>query len=567
MNGTSIRVDHAPKSELDAGLIVRFDSDHQAKKYFDEHPVQVRPIHESSFLYEVRGVSESDFKRTVGAHQFIEKNRVMKRLAPKLRARAFFNQSLNRVKLQQSLKSKAAQVFDVSRCVYKSDGNPDLKTPKPVLDVLEPISLRDADTPKVPLGTTIVFDSSRTKNTVPGIRKADVYWKVWGPTGSIHTHTESYGERFSFTPDMPGAFDVTLLARDEEDRCAFVPYTIGVSYAEPFEGVKAARAFAEKDRSLFAHLTSIGAEEAWKTTQAAGQIIAILDSGVNYNHPDLAQNIYVNSRNEYGKNMLDGGGMPFDDYGHGTHVAGLAASAVTGVARNAKILPVKVLDGMGDGDLVSILSGMTYAAEQGAQILNMSLSTQSVFPEERLELSESYLQVLKIIGQKGAVVVAAAGNDGKDIDQYPVYPASVSADSNVLIAVGATQLNGKLSEFSNYGSKSVNVAAPGGSAADMDASKKNENGGLMSTYYWAVGGQYGYVRYSGTSMASPVAAGVVALMKSSHPEMPNFQIKSALMKSSVDVADLRGKVASSGLISAPQAVLPIAPPSKGWTKK
>ncbi|MCM0605559.1 MAG: S8 family serine peptidase [Xanthomonadaceae bacterium] len=559
-------VNQAPKSAADAGLIVRFDSQHQATQYFEEHAIEVRPIHEASLMYEIRGVSEEDFKRQVGSHQFLEKNRIIKSLVPTQRARFFFDQQLKRVSLPKTTKVKAAGTFDVGQCVFRSDANPRLKVPKPLLDVIEPIALRDAESPQVRLGTKIKLDSSRSRNTVDGIRKPDVFWKVWGPTGTVLSATESFGTEFSFTPDMPGMFDVTLVARDEDDHCAYIPYTIGVNYAEPYAGIKPIRALSDKDRQVFSHLASISAYDAWKTSSGDRQIIAILDSGVNYNHPDLAQNIYVNSNSEYGKDMINGTGMPFDDLGHGTHVAGLAASAVTGVARRAMILPVKVLDGMGGGDLASILAGISYAVDQGAKVLNLSLSSQSVFQDDRERLSAAYQEVLKEVGRKGAVVVAAAGNDNKDIDVFPVYPSALSLESNIVISVGSTNLKGSLSEYSNYGGKTVNVSAPGGSSSDADAGSGNDTGGLMATYYWPVGGKYGYVRLMGTSMATPVTSGVVALMKAANPQMTNFQLRTALMNSSDKLSDLTGKIASGGRINAARAVLPVAKPGKGWTK-
>ena len=571
----------APSSIQDLGLIVQFDSNRQADEFIKKHTGQVRVLHEPTHMYEIYGMSAEDFSSKVGAHQFLEKNRIITGAVPELRPQYFFDANLKRTQFARATQEVEKQGFDASKCKYRSDGDPKLPIPKALMDVVEPISLRDAVRPHVRLGTKIKFDSSRTVHSSGKPRQIDILWAVWGPSGSIYDFKSYYSKQLEFTPDMPGKFDFTMIARDSDDHCSFVAYTLSVNYAEPFEGAKEAREYnTKRDTLLFAQLGSINADEAWKTTEGTGSIIAVLDTGVNYNHPDLAKNIFVNAKGEYGIDVINGTHMPFDDYGHGTHVAGLAASAVTGVARKARILPVKVLDGMGAGDIGSIIKGMLYAADQGATVLNMSLSFESLIPRgvgdppkadpsDFEQIADAFRSAIKEVGKKGAVVVASAGNSGTNIDANPTYPASLSESSNLTIAVGATSLNGEIADYSNFGSKSVSVAAPGGSSQDADPEKLNDNGGLMSAYYWPVRGKYGYIRFSGTSMASPVTAGVVALVQSAQPDTKNYQIKSVLMKSSDAESSLRGKITSAGKVNAARAIAmrPDAEKKRsGWTK-
>jgi subtilisin len=211
----------------------------------------------------------------------------------------------------------------------------------------------------------------------------------------------------------------------------------------------------------------------------AGIKVAIIDTGIDLDHPDLADN--VNS----GVNYV-GTGAPDDDNGHGTHVAGTVAAVdnsigVIGVAPGAALYPVKVLDRRGSGSWSAVAAGITWAADNGMQIANMSLGGGA---------SSTVENACTYAADAGVLLVAAAGNsgDGNTSTTETGYPAAYST----VVAVGATDSSDRVASFSNTGSY-VEVSAPGV--------------GILSTYKGAK-----YSTLNGTSMASPHAAGVAALL-------------------------------------------------------
>jgi thermitase len=233
------------------------------------------------------------------------------------------------------------------------------------------------------------------------------------------------------------------------------------------------------------HFGPIRAEEGWDVTRGSGSVtVAVIDTGVDYNHPDLA------SRVTAGYDYANGDSDPYDDNGHGTHVAGLAAAAtdngigVAGVDWNARILPLKVLDSSGSGYDSDIASAIRYAADSGAQVINMSLGSSTSSYTLQSAVNYAY--------GKGVTIVAAAGNDGSGSVSYP-------AAYNGVIAVGAIDSSNNKADFSNYGSK-LDLVAPGV--------------GVYSTY---AGSRYQSM--SGTSMASPIVAGAACLVLAAFPSL------------------------------------------------
>ena len=224
-------------------------------------------------------------------------------------------------------------------------------------------------------------------------------------------------------------------------------------------------------------MTKVQAPEAWDITQGSPDIrIAILDTGIDLDHPDLANKI-ASSINFTDSATCD------DIYGHGTHVAGIAAAAannglgVAGLGRNCSIMNVKVLGNDGFGYYSWVVEGVTWAADNGANVINMSLGDTA--PSSILQSAIDYAC------SKGVVVVAAAGNNHSSSPFYPAYYSNC-------IAVGSTNVSDTLSGSSNFGSW-VDVAAPG-----------------ESIYSCRPNGLYGYL--SGTSMASPHVAGLASLV-------------------------------------------------------
>ena len=250
-----------------------------------------------------------------------------------------------------------------------------------------------------------------------------------------------------------------------------------VVYAEPDF---VAQAVGSPDDSYFGlqwGLTKIGAAQAWEVTMGSPGInIAILDTGVDLDHPDLADKLMSNVN-------FSNSGTADDVYGHGTHVAGIAAAitnngmGVAGLGYGSTIMNVKVLSDMGAGAYSWVASGIVWAADNGADVINMSLGG----PSESSTLEDALTYALS----KGVVVVAAAGNNGDTTPMYPAYYTNC-------IAVAATDANDARASFSNYGDW-VDVAAPG-----------------LSIYSTLKNSSYGYM--SGTSMAAPHVAGLAALV-------------------------------------------------------
>ncbi|MFJ2044037.1 S8 family peptidase [Paenibacillus taichungensis] len=240
------------------------------------------------------------------------------------------------------------------------------------------------------------------------------------------------------------------------------------------------------------NLQKINAPAAWDISQSNSSVkIAIIDTGVQLNHPELAGKLLP------GYDYVDYDNIPEDGNGHGTHVAGIAASitnngvGIAGVAPLASIVPLRVLDNNGQGTTGNVGNGLVYAANNGIQVVNLSLGGPT---------GEAFLQAaVQYAWDRGAVIIAAAGNDNTS---YPIVPASYP---NV-IAVASTNPSDLKSNFSNYGSW-VDMAAPGDT--------------ILSTY---LGGSYAYL--SGTSMAAPHVAGVAALLAARGKT--NAQIRDAL---------------------------------------
>jgi thermitase len=269
------------------------------------------------------------------------------------------------------------------------------------------------------------------------------------------------------------------------------------------------------------HLPKIQAPSAWDiTTGSATPIIAVVDSGVYAGHQDLAGKILA------GYDFVNNDNDPTDDAGHGTEVSGTAAAignngiGVAGVAFANRILAVKSMDSTGSGTYSAIVNGITYAADHGARIINLSLGGPSS--------SSSLQSAINYAWNKNIVIVAAAGNAGTSTPQYP------AACSNV-VAVSATDSNDALASFSSYGSD-VDLSAPGVNIATT-----------------TMDGGYGIV--SGTSFSSPIVSGVLALMASVNPQLSNAQLVDLLKKNTDDLgAAGYDTLYGSGRVNAYKAV-------------
>ena len=322
--------------------------------------------------------------------------------------------------------------------------------------------------------------------------------------------------------------------------------------------------------------------EAWKTTLGAGVTVAVIDSGI-VKHPDLDANVLPGydfitepsiARDGNGRDsdptdqgnweeagVCDADSEASESNWHGTHVAGSIAAimnnkrGIVGVAPNSKILPVRAL-GMCGGYDSDIADAMVWAAggtvegvpanSNPAKIINLSLGGEGTCPA-------TYSKAIAEVNKRGAILVVAAGNDGQDTSK--VAPANCGGS----IVVGATDQEGKRSDFSNYG-KLVDVSAPGSS--------------IMSTVDLGttVSKGAGYTEYDGTSMAAPQVAGVIALMKSVDPSLTAERAKQILKQSSKPLTcDVNG--CGSGIVNAASALAMVQgkkdpnPTAKPWPKR
>jgi serine protease len=305
-------------------------------------------------------------------------------------------------------------------------------------------------------------------------------------------------------------------------------------------------------------MRQIGMPEAWKLADGNGVIVAVLDTGVGFEDwgnqhvlPDLKGITFVDPYNFVGNNKHAG-----DDHGHGSHVTGTIAQVtnngigVAGVARNVKIMPLKVLSKNGSGSVGGIADAIRYAADHGAKVMNMSLG--SAFPSKILKKAVAYAH------DKGVVVVCAAGNESRGKVGYPAaYPGAV--------AVAATQEDEATTFYSNWG-KDIDIAAPGGNTRDKDGGRGNPDGGvLQNTIVIGDPSQDGYYAFMGTSMASPHVAGVAALVVGegvTDPDMVEKILKDSARKP--DKQNYDTDHYGAGIVDAPAAILKARSGAGGW---
>ncbi len=254
------------------------------------------------------------------------------------------------------------------------------------------------------------------------------------------------------------------------------------------------------------------AEQGWKITRGkANIIIAIVDTGIDPEHPDLK------GKTVPGFSAIKESQTVKDENGHGTHVSGIASAitnnavGISGMAPNCKIMPVKVLDHSGSGDDAGIIEGITWAADHGADIISMSLGGGGT--------SEAFEEAISYALKKNVVIIAAMGNDGQNIENYP-------AASKGVIAVGSTDAKDKISDFSNFGNW-ITVSAPGTQILSTFPTYKVDlnNEGLPQNY----------ATLDGTSMAAPYVAGLAALIRSKYGKISPEQVKNIIIKGADDL--------------------------------
>ena len=294
--------------------------------------------------------------------------------------------------------------------------------------------------------------------------------------------------------------------------------------------------------------------EAWDVTSGSRSVVVgVIDTGIDYNHPDLASNIWRNpgeiagdgidnDRNGYvddvrGWDFANNDADPFDDEGHGTHVAGTIGAVgnngvgIVGVSWNVSLMALKFLGADGSGSTSGAVAAINYATRMRQSFGVNVVATNNSWGGGGF--SSALRDAIAAGGSAGVLCVAAAGNESANNDATPSYPANYAGDA--VISVAATDSSNRLATFSNYGVTTVDVAAPGV--------------GIYST----VPGN-GYASYSGTSMATPHVTGTVALLAAANPQATAAQIRTAILSTAVPLPALAGKVATGGLVNAAAAL-------------
>jgi len=306
-------------------------------------------------------------------------------------------------------------------------------------------------------------------------------------------------------------------------------------------------------------LSKIAAQEAWSIyTGSSETVVAVLDTGVDYNHRDLRDNMWVNEAelngaegidddengyvdDIYGYNFIYNNGDPMDDYGHGTYCSGIIAARgdndldITGICWNTRIMALKFMGLFGDGTASDAVLAIYYAVENGADVISNSWSTadESLLLKDAVDYAHS----------QGVIMVASAGNDDSDLPQYP------SCYKNV-ISVAATDADDKRWPYSNYGD-CVDIAAPGVDVLSLSA--EGTSIGVSNNGYTTM--------LSGTSTACPHIAGACALLLSANPLMTFEQVYSVLTRTADPISP--GICMSNGRVNLSQAMHAVIP-SRGY---
>lgn len=366
----------------------------------------------------------------------------------------------------------------------------------------------------------------------------------------------SLGEGF-FSLSTPGA--------TAQDVAGWAGRAAGVSYVEPDFAIAPSALPNDPSFSRLWGLHNIGqsggvadadidAPEAWDRTRGSRNVVvAVIDTGIDYSHPDLAANVWTNpgevagdgidnDRNGYiddvrGWDFANNDADPMDDNGHGTHVSGTIGAVgdngvgVAGVNWQVSIMGLKFLSGSGSGSTSGAIAAINYATRMRRDFGINIVATNNSWGGGGF--SAGLRDAIEAGGQAGILFVAAAGNDGRNNDATASYPASYTSQS--IISVAATDRSNALATFSNFGATGVDLAAPG-----------------VGIYSTTPGNNY--AAYSGTSMATPHVTGTVALMAAANPQATAGQLRTAILATAAPTASLAGKVATGGLLNAQAAV-------------
>ncbi|MBI4049750.1 MAG: S8 family serine peptidase [Candidatus Doudnabacteria bacterium] len=323
--------------------------------------------------------------------------------------------------------------------------------------------------------------------------------------------------------------DLNFLARLKSDA--------RIVYAQPDGTVKAAAII--RNDPLFTmdelqdtrqwYLPKIKIPQAWEFGQgSSGTTVAVVDTGIHASHVELNDGRIVEGYDTIANQTIRADSNS-DDNGHGTAVAGIIGAisdnskGIAGINKNVRIMPLKALAADGTGEISAVAAAIVWAADHGANIINLSLGGPGFGADQTLNSAITYAF------NKGILIVSAAGNDlanqGQNLDTSPVYPVCSDNGANMVLGVAATDSMDTKASFSNFGINCIDISAPG---------KK-----ILTTAYLPSDPSDNILIYgSGTSLATPIVSGVAALIKSNHPQYTNVDLRNILLSTADNIDNL-----------------------------
>jgi hypothetical protein len=374
--------------------------------------------------------------------------------------------------------------------------------------------------------------------------KARVFWNVNGPDYFALNGKMLPQNILVFEPDLLGSYIVQAIVQDENNNCISVERRFGVThlasdsillkdsflrwnnfFKNKFSDIGKLK--SQNSTPKFKYLDQIKLKRFSNSRMGRGVKIALLDSGIAFDHPELILNLNHNRQFKSGWNFVDQHEIAFDDSGHGTAVAGLAVGQKGGVAPGAQIIPIRVLNVFGEAKAKDIAAGIFWAIEQKVDII------LAAFGESETDFRDILKPSLDAAEKNHILIITSAGNHGVSLNSQPQFPAC-SGHSNIL-TVTSLLSNGELAPYSNYGENCVDIAAPGGDVNPPSVEVPSVNFAEQGLY----------VRKFGTSLSVGIVGGIAALIKSKHPEWKAAQIKAEILKKGIPDSRLEEKVKNS----------------------
>lgn len=379
------------------------------------------------------------------------------------------------------------------------------------------------------------------------------FWLIDGGRPEYtYTSTE---QDIEFTPQRPGLYVGQLIVKqalpDGSIVCGGREFNISVS-----NNPKPVKVHSKLNLHTSAEdlkwQKDLNLKSIHKISKGKGVTIAVIDSGVNFNHLGLRRKIIFDSKTETGYDFVDSDKLPFDGLGHGSHVAGLIVGDQIGVAPEARIIPYRVTDNLGKGSAKLLYLALKDAVNRNVDLINISMA----FPDLMFlntDFKTDIEDVLKLAESKGILVVAAAGNGNEfghpiDVDRYKTYLSAFNLSNIVVVAARGTKK--ELAVYSNFGKESVDLVAFGGDrptseTEDGQPLPTNCDGECKEILSFGFRDKTATLKFHGTSMATPIVTGALAVMKSYKPNATAQDLVSALL-SSVDKSEAYADKLNSG---------------------